>query len=88
MDQEVTQQGSGGYTTIIRRLLAGFFWYRCYYPHRSRDALSPICGLFYSFNLISISSVFRGAKFTFLLTNCFMQNLKFSYFLIKPNVFF
>ena len=27
-------------------LLAGFFWYRCYYLHRSRDALSPICGIF------------------------------------------
>ena len=21
-------------------------WYRCYYPHRSRDALSPVCGIF------------------------------------------
>ena len=20
-------------------------WYWCYYPHRSRDALSPICGI-------------------------------------------
>ena len=20
-------------------------WYRCYYPHRSRDALSPVCGI-------------------------------------------
>ena len=28
-------------------LLAGFFWYRCYYPHWSRDALSPGCGIFY-----------------------------------------
>ena len=26
-------------------LLAGFFCYRCYYLHRSRDALSPICGI-------------------------------------------
>ena len=23
-----------------------FLWHRCYYPHRSRDALSPICGIF------------------------------------------
>ena len=22
-------------------------WYWCYYPHRSRDALSPVCGIFY-----------------------------------------
>ena len=21
-------------------------WYRCYYPHRSRDAMSPVCGIF------------------------------------------
>ena len=21
-------------------------WYRCYYPHQSRDALSPVCGIF------------------------------------------
>ena len=27
-------------------LLAGFFWYQCYYSHRSRDALSPVCGIF------------------------------------------
>ena len=25
-------------------------WHRCYNPHRSRDALSPVCGIF-SFNL-------------------------------------
>ena len=25
-------------------------WHRCYYPHRSRDALSPVCGIFF-FNL-------------------------------------
>ena len=22
-------------------------WHRCYYPHRSRDSLSPVCGIFY-----------------------------------------
>ena len=22
-------------------------WHRCYYPHRSRDALSPVCEIFY-----------------------------------------
>ena len=21
-------------------------WHRCYYPHQSRDALSPVCGIF------------------------------------------
>ena len=27
-------------------LLAGFCWYWCYYPHQSRDALPPVCGIF------------------------------------------
>ena len=27
-------------------LLAGFVWYRCYYPHWSRDALSFVCEIF------------------------------------------
>ena len=22
-------------------------WHRCYYPHRSRDALSPVCGILF-----------------------------------------
>ena len=30
-------------------LLAGFFWYQCYYPHLSRDALSPVCRIFIMF---------------------------------------
>ena len=24
-----------------------FFWYWCYYPHRSKDTLSPVCGIFF-----------------------------------------
>ena len=24
-------------------------WHRCYYPHRSRDALSPVCGILKKF---------------------------------------
>ena len=27
-------------------LTSRIFWYRCYYLHRSRDALSPVCGIF------------------------------------------
>ena len=30
--------------------LAGFFWYQCYYPHRSRDATSPVWVIFLSIN--------------------------------------
>ena len=27
-------------------LLSGFFCYRCYYPHRLGDSLSPVCVIF------------------------------------------
>ena len=40
-------------------LLAGFYWYRCYYPHWSRDALSPVCGSFF-FCFISLTIFFSG----------------------------
>ena len=40
------KKGSGGYTTGTRRLLVGFFLEGCYYLHQSRDALSPVCGIF------------------------------------------
>ena len=23
-------------------------WYRCYYPHRSRDSVSPVCWIFFN----------------------------------------
>ena len=28
-------------------VLAGFFWYQCYYLHRSRDSLYPVWGIFF-----------------------------------------
>ena len=31
---------------IIKSIKSRFVWYRCYYLHRSRDALSPVCGIF------------------------------------------
>ena len=61
---------------ILRLVLDDFFrfgyswstllWNRCYYPQRSRDALSPVCGIFSSFQkhqpsgpMLSISWNFR-----------------------------
>ena len=41
-------------------LLAGFFWYRCYYPHRSRDSLSPVCGIFQEYIAFKAISVDQG----------------------------
>ena len=51
-------------------------WQRCYYPHRSRDALSPVCGIFYSpfsfflrfscfFNIYPIFPVYSSLFFKF-----------------------
>ena len=31
-------------------------WHRCYYPHRSRDALSPVCGIFTFFFTFHLAS--------------------------------
>ena len=39
--QEIRVLGYSGSTLL---------WYRCYSPHRSRDALSPVYGIFYSIN--------------------------------------
>ena len=50
-------------------LLAEFFWYWCYYPHRSRDALSPVCGIFdqkFNFLLLLSSVALRTNQNTFL----------------------
>ena len=36
-------------------------WHRCYYPHRSRDAFSPVCGIFFwTFHPIYIFFFFFG----------------------------
>ena len=36
-------------------------WYQCYYPHRSRDALSPVCGIF------NVGSIFQTRIYTSFL---------------------
>ena len=38
-------------------------WYRCYYPHRSRDALSPVCGIF----VLSVSRIWSRYLTRFLI---------------------
>ena len=32
---------------LLILLWSTILWHRCYYPHRSRDALSPVCGIFF-----------------------------------------
>ena len=41
-------------------------WYRCYYSHRSRDALYPVCRIFFSFLFFKVSLYPSqlGIKFT------------------------
>ena len=39
------------FSVFQKKLVWGYswstlLWHRCYYPHRSRDALSPVCGIF------------------------------------------
>ena len=31
---------------ILRYSWSSLLWYRCYYPHQLRDALSPVCEIF------------------------------------------
>ena len=54
--------GIGATIRIGREMLflpyAGFFWYHCFYSHKSRDALSPVCGIFFSVILLVNSSVY------------------------------
>ena len=36
-----------GFNDIFRLKKKSCFWYRCYYPHWSRESLSPVCGIFF-----------------------------------------
>ena len=49
-----------GYKRLIT--IYPLLWHRCYYPHRFRDALSPVCGFF--FNLIpnSKAQIYQRVK--------------------------
>ena len=62
-------------------------WYRCYYAHRSRDALSPVCGIFSDQNQMilkgSITSKNRGGGAVRPLTEEFHNQSAFS--LMHPN---
>ena len=71
-DQEVIHQGSAGYTTRIRRLynkdqevISRIFWYQCYYPHWSGDALSPVCGIFFLLFLCNCPTFFYNVLHTY-----------------------
>ena len=52
------------FSVFQKKLVLGYscstlLWYWCYYPHRSRDALSPVCGIFLLlFNKVS-SLIYR-----------------------------
>ena len=53
------------FSVFQKNLVLGYswstlLWHRCYYPHRSRDALSPVCKIFSKlFNGQLISPAFR-----------------------------
>ena len=37
-------------------------WHRCYYPHRSRDALSPVCWIFFVYIYIFLIRIVEEQK--------------------------
>jgi hypothetical protein len=48
----------------LARYRATLLWYRCYYPHRSRDALSPVDGIFTGSNEDCSIYLARGESVT------------------------
>ena len=36
------------FSVFQKNWVFGYSWYRCYYLHRSRDSLSPVCRIFFS----------------------------------------
>ena len=44
-----------------------FFWYRSYYPHRSRDLVSPVCGIFFTWLLSEYLLFYRPCLTSILL---------------------
>ena len=71
-DQEVKQQGSGGYTTRIRRLLAGFFGIGATIRIGREILCLPYAGfLITSWILLTYSSLDKRVNnFNMLITNC------------------
>ena len=47
-------------------------WYRCYYPHWSRDALSPVYGIFFVLVLLSAS-----------VERCFVSRMRDFFYIYK-----
>ena len=47
-------------------------WYRCYYPHRSRDAFSPVCGNF----VLCLFFYFPSSIDKYILENKVMLSVK------------
>ena len=48
---------------VFRYSWSTLLWYRCYYPHRSRDALSPVCGIFIITNHNALLNTFDFITF-------------------------
>ena len=90
----------GGYIGMMRFLgysWSTLLWHRCYYPHRSRDSVSPVCGIFsLYFRLIKLSFIlpcksecqpivqnsFQNFKMKFLfLVQSFQKHIALVYFL-------
>ena len=51
-----------------------FFWYWCFYPHRSRNALSPVCVFFFHYGRVQRIHIVIGYTLSSLL--CSHRSLK------------
>jgi hypothetical protein len=58
--------------------------YWCYYPHRSRDLVSPVCGFFYGFHIIF--RLWRQTAVPSLICPLKSPNLSYCTWLIPPCV--
>ena len=82
---------------ILGYSLSTLLWYRCYNPHRSRDALSPVCRIFFNniyfwrgwmlfkYDFQDIKKIFYLKKNSTLLSFFFFNiNIKFHLFCTEP----
>ena len=60
------------FATTSQNRMSTLLCHRCYYPHRSRDALSPVCGIFLwqLFSILTMSFFLAFFAISFELVCC------------------
>ena len=77
-----------GYNRLI--LIYPLLWHRCYYPHQSRGALSPICGIFFLSTTFGYVNSHKNYSESILKSKKSLKKVKFlcSTFLSELTFFF